>query len=330
MKVKDLFNLQNARSKAFSDHEKGNIPFISNGLINNGIVGFVNPLNGERVFKFRGICLSAFCEATVHEPPFLPRGNGGSGLVVLEPQTSMEMKELLFYSAYINTNIRWRFSFGRMVTKERVKGVSLENYDASIESPDIKEWLPKMHKIEESPEIKDFGFIPITSLFKLHSGDYHKASAIPSGKYPLISCGEEDNGIIDYVDVPNDKLYRETLTIAYNGQPLTTKFHPYEFAAKDDVAVCIPRRKLRISTLIFIQYLLNQERWRYSYGRKCFNKKLSRVKIRLPLRSNGTIDEDVIEKAISNTTYWDFLKSYTLNESQEIEKRKSTLNSFAS
>jgi hypothetical protein len=330
MKVKELFNLYNARSRAFEDHEEGDIPFISNGLANNGVVGFVKPLKSERVFDFRGICLSAFCEATVHEPSFLPRGNGGSGLIVLEPRTSMEMKELLFYSAYVNANLRWRFSFGRMVTKERVKEIELGKYDPSVEYSDVSQWLPKRDKIKESPEIRGFGFIPITSLFTLHSGDYHKASAIPRGKYPLISCGEEDNGIIGYVDVPNDKLYRETLTVAYNGQPLTTKFHSYEFAAKDDVAVCIPKKRMKISTLIFIQYMLNQERWRYSYGRKCFNEKLSKINISMPLHSDGTIDEDTIEKIVFNTSYWNFLNSYTIKESKGMQSRKSTLNSFVS
>lgn len=330
MKIKELFNLYNARSKAFEDHEKGNIVFISNGLANNGVIGFVEPLEGERVFGFKGICLSAFCEATVHEPSFLTRGNGGSGLIVLEPRKPMDMKELLFYSAYINANLRWRFSFGRMVTKERVKEIALGEYDASVRCSNVSQWLPKMDQIRELPEIKNFGFIPITSLFTLHSGDYHKASAIPRGKYPLISCGEEDNGIIGYVDVPNDKLYRETLTIAYNGQPLTTKFHPYEFAAKDDVAVCIPKRTMRISTLMYIQYMLNQERWRYSYGRKCFKEKLSKINISLPLYSNGMINEDTIEQIVSNTSYWNFLSSYILRESKATKPRKSTLNSFVS
>jgi hypothetical protein len=330
MKVTELFNIYNARSKAFEDHERGNMPFVSNGLTNNGVVGFVNPLKGERVFGFRGICISAFCEATVHEASFLPRGNGGSGLIVLEPKRPMEMNELLFYSAYINANVRWRFSFGRMVIRERVKEISLKKYDSSIETTSIPEWLPKMDKLGVSPEIENFSPVPITSLFHLHSGDYHKASAIPKGKYPLISCGEEDNGIIGYVDVPNTKLYRETLTIAYNGQPLATKFHPYEFAAKDDVAICLLKRELRISTLIFVQYLLNQERWRYSYGRKCFNEKLSRIKLRMPLRSDGSLDEDTIEKVVTNTTYWSFVKSYTLKESKRMRTKKSTLDSFTS
>lgn len=330
MKVSELFNLYNARSKAFEDHEEGQMPFVSNGFMDNGVIGFVKPLKGERVFEFRGICLSAFCEATAHEPPFLPRGNGGSGLIVLEPKRPMETGELLFYCAHINSNIQWRFSYGRMVTKERVKEINLEKYDPSIAPPNLSEWLPRRHKIGENPEVKKFGSILITSLFTLHSGDYHKGSVIPKGQYPLISCGEADNGIIGHVNVPNDKLYRETLTIAYNGQPLTTKFHPYEFAAKDDVAVCIPKRKMKISTLVFIQYLLNQERWRYSYGRKCFREKLSKFRIMLPLLADGNVDEDAINKIVSNTTYWNFVKSYAQNESIQGKKRKSTLNSYTS
>ena len=41
---------------------------------------------------------------------------------------------------------------------------------------------------------------------------------------------------------------------------LTAKYHPYEFAAKDDVAVCVPKCPLRLTTELFIQMMINRER----------------------------------------------------------------------
>jgi hypothetical protein len=113
-KLSELFILHNSKSSGFESYEQGEIRFISNGFYNNGVVGLVKPRSKDRVFNFHGICASAFCEATVQEPPFLPRGNGGSGLVVLEPKKKMLHDELLYYAAYINRFSKWRFSFGRM------------------------------------------------------------------------------------------------------------------------------------------------------------------------------------------------------------------------
>ena len=324
MKVKDLFNVHNAKSQAFEAHESGNIPFITNGLANNGFKGYVKPMAGEKVFDFTGICLSAFAEATVHEPPYLPRGNGGSGLIVLEPKTTMTSHELLYYSAYINKRISWRFSFGRMVTLDRAKEIPLIDYDPSIKIIDESILLPPQNTTNMAVNIKRFAWVQIGSLFDLHSGDYHKASELPDGEIPLVSCADRSNGVLRYCDIPTDLRYQFALTIAYNGQlPLITKFHPYEFGAKDDVAVCIPKRDLRFSTLIFIQYMLNRETWRHSYGRKCYKAKLKRFKISLPVDTEGNIDEDVIEKIVSNASYWEYYKSLIPSSIKQIKPHMS-------
>lgn len=118
--VDQIFDITNAKSKGYSSYDSGEIPFISNGLLNNGIVGYITPDEGDRLFTKKSICLSAFCEATIQKPPFIARGNGGSGLTVLTPLKDMNEEVLLFYSAYFNIYCKWRFSFGRMVTKDRV------------------------------------------------------------------------------------------------------------------------------------------------------------------------------------------------------------------
>ncbi len=130
--LSDLFIVHNSKSGGFESYQQGNVRFISNGFQNNGIVGLVEPKPNDRVFNFKGICVSAFCEATVQEPPFLSRGNGGSGLIVLEPRKSMSNEELLYYAAYINETIRWRFSFGRMVSKDRIEQQNIKEQTGGI------------------------------------------------------------------------------------------------------------------------------------------------------------------------------------------------------
>jgi hypothetical protein len=52
----------------FSDYEPGDIAYIGNGFSNNGVVGYVTPLKTDRVFNFRAVVVSAFCEVTVNFP----------------------------------------------------------------------------------------------------------------------------------------------------------------------------------------------------------------------------------------------------------------------
>jgi hypothetical protein len=156
----------------------------------------------------------------------------------------------------------------------------------------------------------NFGKFQIESLFDIVSGDFHSTSELDKGDIPLISCGDIGNGLVNFFEIPKENQYLNTLTIAYNALPLTTKFHTYQFGAKDDVAVCINSKNLKLTTLLFIGAILNRQRWRFSYGRKCFKEKIKVQSIYLPIDSKGQIDEDTMEKFVKNTPYWTHLHAY--------------------
>ena len=306
-RLDNIFRFHTARSQAYGDHLAGNTSFVSNGFSNNGVLGYVTPLPKDKVFKFTGICSSAFGEATVQRPPFIGRGNGGSGLLILEPIQPLEYKTLLWYAACINRLIRWRFSFGRMVTSDRIRRLELPDVPEAANIPALDMIIPKATKLKNQPKsVIPSESIPLLTLFTIKSGDFHKGEDLSKGSIPLVSCGAEDNGIMRFVDVAAKYIYENALTVAYNGQPLLTKYHPYRFAAKDDVAILIPKKQIAVSTLLFIQMMLNQETWRYSYGRKCFREKLSRMSILLPVE-NKEVAQPFIKRLIANTDYWSFL-----------------------
>ena len=104
-------------------------------------------------------------------------------------------------------------------------------------------------------------------------------------------------------------LHNDRLTVALNGNPLTAKYHHYEFAAKDNVAVCTPETELRLSTVFFIGTVLNRERWRYSYYRKCYMGKLRRFEVKLPCNDDA-LDEDAVEAILATAAYLPFVKGY--------------------
>ncbi len=136
----------------------------------------------------------------------------------------------------------------------------------------------------------------LSSLFTLRSGDFHATAELGDGNIPLISCGDTDNGLVGYFDIPIEKRHSMSITVAYNGQPLLAKFHPYEFGAKDDVAILTPLIPMQPSTLYYLAALLNNMTWRYSYGRKCFRTKLREVQIPVPVTKTGEIDQASIQK----------------------------------
>lgn len=306
--IEGLFDPHTARAAAFAAYPAGNVAYVSNGFRDNGVLGFVKPKSTDRVFESLGIILSAFCEATVQIPPFIARGNGGSGLIVLIPKEPMTAAQLGYMAAHINTALKWRFSWSRQATVDRIRRLEIPEVGKTKISFPVRDFLPVATKPTTPTWKPNFEAFPLDVLFELLPGDYHNASDLPDGDVPLVSCGDADNGVSGFVSVPPEHVYNRRLTIAFNGMnTLTTKYHPYDFATKDDVAICFPRKPLRVSTLVFVQMMMAREKWRYSYYRKCFMDKLKRQSVMLPAK-DSEVDETTIETILESRTYWAALK----------------------
>lgn len=169
--------------------------------------------------------------------------------------------------------------------------------------------------IEEPSGFESF---TLSDLFDIHSGDHHVAKDLPEGDIPLISGGDERNGITKpesdpiYCDVPPSETYEDKLTVSHKGQPLTSKFHPYTFAAKDDAGVLTPKQPKPMSTqtLLYIANVIERDRWRYSYGRNCYQDRLRRLTIELPVDEDGELAEDYMAAIVESSTYWPILTGY--------------------
>lgn len=305
--IDGLFKVHRARSGLYSEYEPGPVGYVGNTTSDNGIVGFVTPREGDRVFTSRAIAVSAFCDATIHVPPFIACGRAGNGLIVLEPRTTMTPGTLAYYAAFINISVKWRFNWYRQVTADRLRGIKIPSAPEAPHPFAVSRYVPTSTRRERAQwDLKTEPFA-LESLFELQPGDYHSLSDLEPGDVPVVSCGNEDNGVAGLYSVTKH-IYRGRLTIALNGSPLTAKYHAYSFAAKDDVAVCTPRRPLTLTSVLFIQSVLEMERWRYSYYRKCYMSKLKRFTIGLPA-SRGTLDEDAMRRVVERTPYWQFLST---------------------
>lgn len=118
-KLGDWFKISNGRSTGIKNYPGGDIPYVSSGDTSNSVVGMVKPPEDE-TYITPHITITAFGHAALQPWKFCARGNGGSAVRVLQPVMRMTVAELVWFIGQVNEQ-RWRFHYGRMATRERLK-----------------------------------------------------------------------------------------------------------------------------------------------------------------------------------------------------------------
>jgi len=303
----EIFNIENAKSMSFSIYDKGKIPFVTNGSdLESSILGYVETTSYDRVFKEEAICLTSFGDAIIPPTPFLPRGNGGSGLIVLTPKEKMTKEELYSYASQINMQ-KWRFSFSFMAIKQRIERLKLIQYspDCNIKK-DIKKLSPKKIKKDETFILNEIKLINVVYNKNSHNGlcEVSKNTAIPqnaleNGTTPYITTSSLNNGASGFYDIePNFKS--KCLTLALNGSVGEVFFQFEDFVTSGDNAVLTLKDKYNPYLLFYIATMIRNHKWRYNYYRKLNLTKLNKMQIPVPYKDNQ-IDLEYIEQIVKNS-----------------------------
>lgn len=174
-----------------------------------------------------------------------------------------------------------------------------------------------------------FARLNLHSVFgEIKTGDFHASSELSMGNIPLISCKTEktgEHGVEGYFDIPPEKTYENCMTITCDGiYSSTAFFHPYRFAAKDNVLVCVPKKDIRLTTILYIIASLKRERWRFSYGRKCYSNKIDKLTVLFPVE-NEKIDQKAIEEMLLSKNMNPFVRNAIATLSKTYAKSPHSL-----
>lgn len=120
--IEKYFKPIRSSSRNLSIYTEGEIPFVSNSALNNGVVAYITAdLDKEIIKEVPCIAVNGFGYATIQTKPFVGSGNGGVYVTALIPKKPMHTIELAYYAAQINLQ-SWRFSYGRRAIKRRLLG----------------------------------------------------------------------------------------------------------------------------------------------------------------------------------------------------------------
>ncbi|MFA5865391.1 MAG: hypothetical protein WC975_11985 [Phycisphaerae bacterium] len=319
-RISDLFVVKSGDFHATKELDLGATPLISCGDTSNGLVGYFDIPDSKIYRRAITVAYNGSWPLTAKFHPY--KFGAKDDVAVLCPIAALENKTL-FYIAAMLTRMTWRYSYGRKCFKEKLRYVQVpvpvRNVSGmeQIDEAAISRMFPKGIDafIPKKVNVRTRTITPlkwkatnVLTVFDIDRGDFHAIDDLDSGSFMTVSRVTEDNGVVGYFDRPNDaKVYeRGKLTVSTVCGDAFVQLD--DFIATDNVIICSPKKKLRKSTLIFLAFVLNHQKWRYSYGRQCYLKKFARTEIFLPLNEKGDIDEDTIAAIVECTPYWPQIK----------------------
>ncbi|MEI0447565.1 restriction endonuclease subunit S [Brachyspira intermedia] len=308
-RIEELFYIKYGNSLSLQDCElsTNGIPFISRGAKNNGVTARVKLLNNIKLNKSNTISVAvsgSVLEAFLQKEPYYT----GYHIFILEPKLRLSDIEMLFYCMCIRAN-KYKYNYGRQANR------TLKN----LIVPDTKD-IPSYiynYKLEfpnNNPILKDNNFIINTNFWNnfIYSDIFRKPTrgklvAIKDfniGKIPVVTSTEDNNGINDYLDIPDFLLEEEnTITIANNGSVGATFYQEKKYAATSDVTIMkLKDKNVKLNKYIalFLVTVISKEKYRFNYGRKWGITRMEKTTIKLPAKFiNDKYEPD-----------WEYMENY--------------------
>lgn len=190
-----------------------------------------------------------------------------------------------------------------------------KNIDLSKTSLNLANSLLKKKKVNDLKVLDTiYSLFEIDDIFDtITRGDCKPINQLETGKIPVISTKEIDNGIEGYYNSNSATLFSNSITIPANGSTYQSFYHPYEFYAVPDVLVCQVKEEFNdLETKLYLCSIFNQSSWRFSYFRKCNEYKLKKdVKIPLPVK-DGKLNKDFIKKKVRETMGFELIEKLVL------------------
>ena len=330
--LSDLFFVTNGNKFDFNkmvECEKMEIAFVSRSASNNGVKGWVEPVNGVDPYPANciTIALGGSIGSTFVQPKQFYTGQNVAVLIDKKEGRKLSVEEKLFVSMLINKECSCRFvAFGRELNKhinkdftirlpsknKKIDWGTLENLSKGV----LKETRVTTSNVSHAfSDMKNWKKFKVSELFhvnkkrKLPRGKVHSKDDLMEGNdYFYVGAKKRNNGIMYRCGYCEEQISRGNCIIFIcNGQGSVgyTNYMDVDFMASGDVALGY-NDKLNKYNALFLVTLFDKERFKYSFGRK-WGRYLADTEIPLPVTNDNEPDWNYMEKYIKSLPYGDII-----------------------
>jgi hypothetical protein len=137
-----------------------------------------------------------------------------------------------------------------------------------------------------------------------------------SGDTPYVTSGTANNGIGYFVDNDNDSITSNAISVNRNGSIGEAFYHPYPALYGNDCRRVILRDYTDAGTQLFVAHAISKQKQAFSYSRKLGSKRLTNLRIMLPVNSSGAFDDAYMSEYIKQKEGAMLMKYHAYAEQQ--------------
>jgi len=203
--------------------------------------------------------------------------------------------------AYLKTN------FNDLLDEDFQKVlVKFASFSFANNRPEIVNHLISKKQYKKlSLQDRDWEWFEIGDLFEIEKGERLTKQDRIEGDIPLITAGENNNGVADNILFEEfkdkKKIFENKITV---DMFFNVFYHDYKYFSDDNVHTLIPKNfSLNSFSSSFLITILNKLKYKYAYGRQVRLMRLPFEKIKLPIDKNGDPDWEFMEDYIKSLPY---------------------------
>ena len=153
--------------------------------------------------------------------------------------------------------------------------------------------------------IENWKWFNLGDLFTFEKGERLTKPDRIEGDIPLITAGENNNGVTGYISLENfenkKKIFENKITV---DMFFNVFYHDYKYFSDDNIHTLIPIKfELNKYNSLFLVTILSKLKYKYAYGRQVRLMRLPFEKIKLPTDKNGGPDWQFMEDYMKSLSY---------------------------
>lgn len=232
-------------------------------------------------------------------------------IAVLLPKKSMSIQEKLYYVTLIRHN-SYKYNYGRQADKT-IGDIYIpdgEIYNTDRTKSLRYDIITTHNRYSQRPlNIDSWREFKVGDYFDVYlsSGDL-KIDECELGNIPLVSSGTTNNGIVGYIDEKGDGKAQIFKANSITVDMFCNAFYQnndYYAVSHGRVNILYPKFKCNPFIGCFICSIINNEQFKYSYGRAVYSDEISRMVIKLPTTLDNVPDWGFMENYIRSLPYGD-------------------------